>query len=240
MPILLLLYPKESPEYLTSISLAIVFFNAFSGSLAYSRMKRIDYRSGLIFSTATIPGAILGAYTVYYINRDIFNLIFGILLIIVSVYLILKPISPLKKQETSTGTSRTLIDFEGTIHSYSFSSPLGIIISLFVGFLSSMLGIGGGIIHVPALVNLLNFPVHIATATSHFILAIMAFTGSMVHLINGTLSHGFYLVLSLGIGVLIGAQYGAKLSTKIHGKWIIRGLAIALMIVGIRILFLSI
>ena len=97
MPILLIIYPKESPEYLTSISLAIVFFNALSGSIAYSRMKRIDYRSGLIFSTATIPGAILGAYVVYYINRDVFNLIFGILLLIVSTYLMFKPISPSKK-----------------------------------------------------------------------------------------------------------------------------------------------
>ena len=41
VPILLMLYPNESPEIITSISLAVVFFNAMSGSLAYSRMKRI-------------------------------------------------------------------------------------------------------------------------------------------------------------------------------------------------------
>ena len=61
MPLLLLLYPHETPEKLTSISLAIVFLNALSGSGAYARMKRIDYKSGLIFAGATIPGAILGA-----------------------------------------------------------------------------------------------------------------------------------------------------------------------------------
>ena len=60
VPLLLLLYPKESPEIITSISLAVVFFNAASGSVAYARMKRIDYKSGIIFSIATIPGAILG------------------------------------------------------------------------------------------------------------------------------------------------------------------------------------
>jgi uncharacterized membrane protein YfcA len=47
MPLLLLLYRDESPEIITSISLAVVFFNALSGSLAYARMKRIDYKSGL-------------------------------------------------------------------------------------------------------------------------------------------------------------------------------------------------
>jgi uncharacterized membrane protein YfcA len=62
VPILLLLYPNESPEIITCISLAVVFFNALSGSLAYSRMRRIDYKSGLLFSLATIPGAILGSH----------------------------------------------------------------------------------------------------------------------------------------------------------------------------------
>ena len=46
VPMLILLYPQESPEVITSISLAVVFFNALSGSLAYMRLKRVDYRSG--------------------------------------------------------------------------------------------------------------------------------------------------------------------------------------------------
>src|SRR5262249_48831249 len=39
VPLLLLLYPGDQPETITSISLAGVFFNAFSGSIAYARMK---------------------------------------------------------------------------------------------------------------------------------------------------------------------------------------------------------
>jgi uncharacterized membrane protein YfcA len=42
MPLLLILYPKESPEILTSISLAVVFFNALSGSEAYLRVNEKD------------------------------------------------------------------------------------------------------------------------------------------------------------------------------------------------------
>jgi len=43
--ILLLLYPHDSPQTLTAISLAAVFFNAASGSAAYARQRRIDYRT---------------------------------------------------------------------------------------------------------------------------------------------------------------------------------------------------
>ena len=57
LPVLLLLYPQESPEILTSISLAVVFFNALSGTEAYAIMKRVDYKSGLLFSMTGLPGA---------------------------------------------------------------------------------------------------------------------------------------------------------------------------------------
>ena len=86
MPVLLLLYPGESPELLTSISLAVVFFNALSGSCAYARMGRVDYKSGLLFSIATIPGAILGASSTAHIPRQLFDVVLGILMIAVSIF----------------------------------------------------------------------------------------------------------------------------------------------------------
>src|SRR5438552_5077254 len=159
MPILLLLFPKESPELLTSISLAVVFFNASSGSFAYSKMKRIDYKSGLIFATAAVPGAILGSLFVKYINRDVFNIIFGLLMIAASAYLFFKPVKtyiiagPVKDGHVT----RRVIDAEENEHVYSFNGKVGIVMSILVGFISSILGIGGGIIHVPAMINILNF-----------------------------------------------------------------------------------
>src|SRR6266700_980875 len=81
VPILLILYPNENTELITSISLAVVFFNALSGSWAYSRMKRVDYKSGIIFAIATIPGAILGAISTAYLPRHAFDISFGIVMI---------------------------------------------------------------------------------------------------------------------------------------------------------------
>ncbi len=91
MPILLLLYPRASPEELTAISLAVVFFNALAGSEAYAFMGRIDYKSGLIFAAATIPGAVIGALNTSLVPRHLFNGIFGILLIGVAIFLVLRP-----------------------------------------------------------------------------------------------------------------------------------------------------
>ncbi len=240
-PLLLLLYPQEPAGIITCISLAVVFFNAASGSVAYARMRRIDYRTGLLFSAATVPGAVLGALTTTFIPRREFDLVFGVLMLLVAAFLLFPMPAAAKGPANAIrrGTTRTLIERDGTTHTYTFSSGLGLALSGAVGYLSSLLGTGGGIIHVPALIRLLNFPVHVATATSHFILAIMALSGTLVHVAAGSFTHGIRRTLVLSAGVLLGAQFGAQLSGRVHGNWIVRLLALALAFAGVRILTLA-
>lgn len=104
------------------------------------------------------------------------------------------------------------------------------------GFLSRFLGIGGGILYVPALVYLLRVPVHIATATSLFVLMITSFTGSVTHFLTELFHAGTGRAVALSIGAVVGAQAGAVLSQKIRGEWIICSLALALGFLGIRLL----
>ena len=242
MPLLILIHPNANPEQLTAISLAVVFFNALSGSESYAMMHRIDYKSGLMFALAAVPGAVIGALSTSAVPRLLFDAIFGVLMLAAGLFLFFR--SPVAHNGTKhyhhMGITRHLVTSTGEEFDYNFNPLTGIAISFVVGYLSSFLGIGGGIIHVPALVFLLDFPVHIATATSHFILAIMALTGTMVHLWDGSFHEGARETLSLSIGVLLGAPIGAYLSNRIHGSWIIRSLAFALGLVGIRILMLLI
>jgi len=78
--------------------------------------------------------------------------------------------------------------------------------------------------------------VHTATATSHFVLAIMAGTGTLVHMATGAFQHGIRRTIALGIGVMIGAPFGAMLSNRLKGTFIIRALAVALAAIGARLL----
>jgi len=251
VPILLLIYRNENTELITSMSLAVVFFNALSGSWAYSRMKRIDYKSGIIFAIATIPGAILGAVSTAYVPRQIFDIFFGVIMLIAGIFLwlsatddhlpLMKPAPHVSDEyDSSRLTVRDFVDADGVQHHYAFNPFVGIVLSIFVGFLSSLLGVGGGFIHVPALTRLLNFPVHVATATSHFVLAVMALTGTLVHVANGVFAHGIHRTAILAVGVILGAQAGAHLSNRVGGMLIIRGLAVALVFVGIRLILTEI
>ncbi|MEN6459941.1 MAG: sulfite exporter TauE/SafE family protein [Syntrophomonas sp.] len=241
VPVLLLLYPDKSPEAITGISLAVVFFNSLSGSAAYARMKRIDYKSGLRFALATVPGAILGALTTHYIPRQLFEGSFGLLMIAAAIFLMIRPEKSRSRSQEYPDyyTTSTIIDSQGTRYSFSYNSYIGILLSFLIGYISSLLGIGGGIIHVPVLVHILNFPTHIATATSHFVLVVTSLTGTVVHIASSQVLAGVALIITLSIGVILGAQFGAKLSTRFRDKSIMRLLAVTLGIVGLRILIMA-
>ena len=91
VPILLFMFPHLSASQVTSISLAMAFFNAVSGSIPYLRLRRVDVRSAIFFATGTIPGAIIGVYIVALLSRNIFDPIFGILLALVGLWTFFKP-----------------------------------------------------------------------------------------------------------------------------------------------------
>jgi uncharacterized membrane protein YfcA len=225
MPAFLIFYKEKDPSVLTAISLAVVCANALSGSIAYAKMRRINYRAGALFALAAVPGAVVGALIIDYIPTKVFDILFGLTLIFVGTYLFISVEKRLNPQQADAKS----------IPPYNVKVGMGI--STVVGLLSSLLGIGGGIIHVPMMVYVLNFPVHFATATSHFTLAIMAMAGTIVHIYEGNLSGQWSIILMLAIGVIAGAQIGARISQRFKSTWIIKFLAISLAIVGIRIMY---
>lgn len=243
VPLLIFTHPNLPPEIITAVSIVIVACNAVSGSIAYARSGRIDFKAGILFAAYTIPGSVLGVLATKYIPATAFSVAFGIILILLSVFLFFKKNNSDQSQDTSPGqenqlTYQTLTDKNNTVYSYAYNKYIGIAVSIAVGFISPLLGIGGGIIHVPAMVHWLNFPVHVATATSHFILAVMATVSVVVHAVKGNYSdpYIFHMILWLSIGVIAGAQLGAFLSHKMKTSAIVKALAICLGLVGLRLL----
>jgi uncharacterized protein len=237
VPILLFLYPDAPPSTITSITLTVAFFNALSGSVAYGLLKRIDYHSAFVFSLAAVPGAIIGATITLFISRGLFQYIFGIILLVISGYLLFKPErNSLPRSGLKGYITRTLIDKHKTSYTYSYHRPLGVAIAFGIGLLGGLLGLGGGIMHVPVLTQVLSFPIHVATATSHFVVATSSFFAILTHIIAGSFFQEISKTLVISAGAVIGAQFGARLSKKVSGSLIIRLLAIGLGIVAIRLL----
>ncbi|MDP4121060.1 MAG: sulfite exporter TauE/SafE family protein [Bacillota bacterium] len=242
-PLLLVFYPSMPTQTVTAISMFAVLFNSSSGSLAYAYMKRIDYKTGIIFAIATSPGSIIGTFLTQMIDRNLFDTIFGVFMLVFAFIIAFKSKSGDKsnhiKKNGFCNVVRELKDREGNKVKFSFNMLAGILISIGVGFISGLLGIGGGIVHVPALV-FLGFPAHFATATSHFVLAFSSLSSVIVHLNDGSLNNYFPMAICIAIGTIVGAQIGARLSKRIKGSVIMLCLSAALALVSLRILFMGI
>jgi uncharacterized membrane protein YfcA len=227
VPLLVFLFPDDGPAMITAASLAVICVNAASGTIAYAVQKRISYRTGIFFAAATIPGALLGSYLTGFIPRRVFSLVFGCLLIAVAAALAIT--RSLHRSPSASHGDRAPILRPSQI-------ALGMCLSLLIGCFSSLVGIGGGLIHVPLLTWLFNFPLHIATATSHFVLIFTALAGVIEHILDRTWPIHLLRDALLAAGVVAGAQLGAFLSRKIAAPWIIVGLATALGLVGVRLM----
>ena len=241
VPVLLLVWHLP-PALAAGTSLSVVFLNASAGSLSYARQGRIDYKSGILLALPTLPGSVAGAFVAERMSGRTFDVMFAVLLLSVAGLLLWKPVG---RGEVSAAhevdpnapwwrMSRTVIDKSGHEFRYQYNLIWGLLISFGVGFLSSILGIGGGIVHVPALIHLLGFPSHLAAATSHFILAISSLVGAGTHVALGNVL--FVPAALMGVGVMVGAQIGAGIARRAKGAVTVRLLSVALIVVAVRLL----
>jgi uncharacterized membrane protein YfcA len=105
-----------------------------------------------------------------------------------------------------------------------------------IGFLASIMGVGGGFIMVPALIYLLKVPTNVVVGTSLFHIVCTAAYTTIVH---ATANHSVDVVLALllMIGGVAGAQYGAKIGSKLRGEQLRALLALLVLAVALRLAF---
>lgn len=236
VPILLLIDNTISPAVVTAVSLVAVLVNSLSGTLVYARSRRIDYKTGVLFLVATLPGSIFGALLVNHIGRGLFQVVLGTLLSTLSIYLIAKPSRLLiEGKPRHAGVPSCITDAGGRIFEYNVHRPLGTMITCIVGFLASLLGVGGGIFNVPGFVLLLGIPIEIATATSHFMVMGTATIANGTNILQGDLQGQWPVALALSMGTLLGGQLGPRISYRFGSRWLTTALSSGLFVAGVRL-----
>ncbi|HWU92234.1 MAG TPA: sulfite exporter TauE/SafE family protein [Sphingomicrobium sp.] len=115
-----------------------------------------------------------------------------------------------------------------------YISPVGpFAIGLGTGVLTVFLGIGGGFILVPAMIYLLGMPARVVIGTSLVMILTVTAGTTIVHALT---THAVDIVLAtlLLVGGVIGAQYGALLTTRIKPDYLRLALSIVILLVALR------
>ncbi|MFB4169326.1 sulfite exporter TauE/SafE family protein [Virgibacillus sp. JSM 102003] len=226
IPSLLIMYQNfdsfawATPQMIVGISLIAMVFTAFSSTISYYNEGRVDYRLGLLLLTGSIPGGIFGSWLNQFVDSEKFTLYFGLLMITLSLSFLIKRKQPEAKS--------------GDADQYNVSIWPAFIISSMVGILSGMFGIGGGSIMVPAMILLFGLPIHIATATSMFMILFISIISASTHIALGHVAWEY--VFFFIPGAWIGGTIGAKINQKVKGNILEWFLRIILIVIGIRLI----
>jgi hypothetical protein len=113
-----------------------------------------------------------------------------------------------------------------------------ILVGLLAGILSGLVGLGGGVIIVPALVFLLGFSQHQAQGTS---LGILLLPAGILAVIN-YYKKGYIdvnVVMLLFVGFLVGGWLGSKISLSISEATLKKIFGVALLLIAGKVLFLD-
>ncbi|MFB9987021.1 sulfite exporter TauE/SafE family protein [Bacillus benzoevorans] len=229
------LLSEVSPQVATGTSLLVIIFTGLSSTIAYYKQKKVDYKSGLIFFIGSGPGGIFGAWVNKQLDIDAFSIWFGLFMIFISFVLMFKDRLKPRNKKTEKGIWRTYVDASGNVQTYGFQPAAGISISIVVGFLGGLLGIGGGSLLVPAMILLFFFPPHIAVATSMLLLFLTSATSSIAHIYMGNIN--WLYAAALIPGAWIGGKLGASINQKLPSKTIVALLRIVLIMVGARLIY---
>ncbi|AZA93654.1 Sulfite exporter TauE/SafE [Chryseobacterium nakagawai] len=189
------------------------------GVYIYIKNKQVDWKKVIPITLVSVPMAYLGA--ILKISLETFFLILGITLIIASILLWIK---------TETKNEEKLLQ-------ESKSAVLGnSLLGGGIGFLSGLVGIGGGIFLSP-LLNLMKWdtPRKIAATSSVFIL-VNSISGIFGQLSKLSVDMDYFRILSLCLAVFIGGQIGSRMSLKWNPLIIKRMTAILVLVAGINVL----
>ena len=115
-----------------------------------------------------------------------------------------------------------------------YISPIApVAIGFLAGVMTVLLGIGGGFILVPAMIYLLGMPARVVIGTSLAMILVVSAATTMVHSLT-TRAVDIVLAGLLLVGGVVGAQYGAILTTRLKPDYLRLALAVIILLVALR------
>jgi len=208
---------------LTAISTSLVLnlITALSASIVYYRSNLVDIRFALWFVPGICIGAFLGGMAAAYIDPVLLMWLFVIFLIGAGGRMIY------------TYWEKSAPEGACPVHYSTGMYALIVAFSFFVGIVSGLLGIGGGIIIVPFLIFLCRYPTKNSAGVVSFIVIFSSLFGVFGHLTSG----GFDIPLIIGcaVAVVIGATIGARSMVRIQSGYIKAGFGVILLLFAVQL-----
>lgn len=221
--------------------------SSFSGVLAHLRRKTVDLKMGTVLLVGGLVGAALGVAIFNALKAMgqvdlLVKLSYVVFLGIVGGLMFIESLAALRKAKRAAAPAKRGHTW---VHALPFKMKFRVsglyisaipplLVGVFVGILSAIMGVGGGFIMVPAMIYLLGMPTKVVVGTSLFqIIFVTAFTT----LLHATTNHTVDIVLAvlLLVGGVIGAQVGTRIGTRLKAEQLRVLLALMVLVVCFKL-----
>jgi uncharacterized membrane protein YfcA len=227
-------------RYAIGASIVSVIATSSGAGAAYVRQHLANIRVGMFLEAATTLGALGGAFLAGVIGGKWLYLVFSAILAYTAVAMwrhdgakAPPPARPdpvadaleLHGSYTDPATGRQI--------GYRVSrSGLGLLASGGAGIMSGLLGVGGGVVKVPAMTLGMGIPLKVASATSNFMIGVTGAASAGVYFARGDIDP--YVAAPTAIGVLLGSVAGARLMHRVNTSVLRTAFAAVLVVVAVQ------
>lgn len=181
------------PLIAVGTTLPVIIPTALTGVYTYARAGFVDRRTAVVLCSAGAVFAVGGALTTRIVAGEALLVLTAVLILVLSVRMMLGT------EHAREGTRRP-------------PAPQLLAVGASSGFVSGLLGVGGGVILVPVLTVVLGFPTKTALGTSLAVVAAQAIPGTITHAILGNID--WLVVAGLLVGVVPGARLGSRIAVR--------------------------
>ena len=220
-----------------------------SGVLAHSKRGGVDYQMGGVMVAGGLIGTLIGAGLFRLLQElgqidVVINVLYVVMLGGIGGVMARESWQVLKAQKTGVPLPTAKRRHHPMVASLPlrwrfyrsglYISPLApLLLGVFTGILTMLMGIGGGFVLVPAMLYILGMSAAVVVGTSLFQILFVTMMTTMMHALT-TRAVGVVLAVLLLIGSVSGAQIGAQLAQKIPAERLRFGLAVIVLVVALR------
>lgn len=226
IPVLTLLLGVDIRLAIAASAIAVVATSA-SGATENVRTGLANLRLAAFLELGAAAGALTGAFLSGVLAGKALFVIFGAMLAVSGVVLLRKSRAPALAEPEPAAPDRlrlggVSLDDDGRPFCYRVRRPgLGLALIYLAGLFGGMLGVGAGVLKVPALDVAMKVPWRASTATSAVMIGVTAAASAGVFLGRGDVAP--IVAAPVAVGVVLGAQAGSRLA-RIMPSWATRAL----------------
>jgi uncharacterized membrane protein YfcA len=205
-----------------AVSLLAVITTSSASAAVYLERGVANLRLGMTLELLTATGALAGGLLAFMLDERLLAGIFAVMLVYVAVSMARRRGPGIDEQppdlvaDPAADAPPPANGFAATLGGPDYAIrrlPLGLALSAFAGLQSALLGVGGGIVKVPAMHLAMGVPLRVATATSNLMIGITASASAIIYLFRGGLDP--YVAGPTAIGVFVGASLGSRIAHRV-------------------------